>query len=95
MNRCSGIAKNYVKAIWPIASCVELKAIAKNSVSAIAKICDAIAKNYESIANNCENRQQSLNLDTRADCDKLSLKYNTLEINYDLLQPQARTSTAQ
>ena len=56
MNQCSGIARNYVKVIWPLVSCVDLKAIAKNSVSAIAKICDAIAKNYESIANNCENR---------------------------------------
>lgn len=58
MNRCSGIARNYVKAVWPPVSYMELKAIAKNYVSAIAKICVAIAKNYESIANNCENRQK-------------------------------------
>jgi hypothetical protein len=63
VNQCSGSARNYVKAIWPPVSCMELKAIAKNYVSAIAKICDAIAKNYGSIANNCENRHLSPALD--------------------------------
>jgi hypothetical protein len=33
------------------------KAIARNFVSVIARICDAIANNYESIAKNHENRQ--------------------------------------
>lgn len=45
-----------MEGIWLPVSGMELKAIANNYVSAIARICDAIAKNYESIANNCENR---------------------------------------
>jgi hypothetical protein len=47
-----------VNTAWPIVSHVALKAIAKNYVSAIARICDSIAKNYESIANKCENRHR-------------------------------------
>ena len=68
---------------WPVHPKAE-KAIARNCVSVIARICDAIANNCEPLPR-IMRTDKILDLDTRAGYDKLSLKYYTLEINYDLL----------